>query len=397
MKPSNIQPKHLLDKLPKGWKADSFSNLITDISAGRKSIKREDYLSKGDYPIVDQGNTLIGGYSNEKAGVIKIESPIIIFGDHTRGFKYIDFDFIPGADGTKILKAGKELIPKYAYYFFKTLKIPNTGYNRHYKYLKEIVIPYPDLSTQEIIVDRLDRCIDIETKRQETLTKLESLIQSVFLNMFGDPIRNQKNWEIKKLGDISSKILSGNTPKGGNKVYVENGILFLRSQNVWRNNLVLDDVAYITEETHGKMKNSSLKYKDLLMTKTGRINTENSSLGRAAIYSGEDDRANINGHVYLIRLKPGILHEFVLYILTTREFRDYIRSVCVGGIDKRQINKIHLENFPIIQPPVDLQNKFVQILQSANSQEKLMNASLLNIEKLNQSVVHKVFNESLTE
>lgn len=90
---------------------------------------------------------------------------------------------------------------------------------------------------------------------------------------------------------------------------------------------MLDDVAYIDNETHFKMRKSSLQNKDILITKTGRINTENSSLGRAAIFIGKDNSANINGHVYLIRLEKGSIHEFVLYILTTDEYRENILGV----------------------------------------------------------------------
>ena len=184
--------------------------------------------------------------------------------------------------------------------------------------------------------------------------------------MFGDPIKNPKGWNVKKLKDISTKILSGNTPKGGNQVYVKAGITFFRSQNVWKNRLEFDDIVYIDEATHQKMKKSSLKNKDLLITKTGRINTENSSLGRAAMFLGKDDSANINGHVYLVRLKENIINEFILFILITDEYREYIRSVCVGGIDKRQINKEHLEEFPIIFPPIELQNKFVDFVKQVD-------------------------------
>ena len=184
--------------------------------------------------------------------------------------------------------------------------------------------------------------------------------------MFGDPINNPKSWEVKKLKDISTKILSGNTPKGGSEVYVDEGIMFFRSQNVWKNKLVLDDIAYIDKETHDRMLKSSLKNRDILMTKTGRINTENSSLGRAAMFLGEDDSANINGHVYLVRLQECEVNEFVLFILTTNEYRDYIRSVCVGGIDKRQINKEHLEEFPIIYPPIELQNQFANFVNQVD-------------------------------
>ena len=189
--------------------------------------------------------------------------------------------------------------------------------------------------------------------------------------MFGDAVANPMNWPIKELKDLSVQINSGNTPKGGSENYVEEGIAFFRSQNVWKDCLKMDDIAYIDEETHAKMKKSSLKQGDILMTKTGRINTENSSLGRAALYMGEDDMANVNGHVYFIRLKPEVNNKFVLRILVSDEYRDLIRSVCVGGIDKRQLNKEHIEDFPIICPPDYMVDKYVSFVDQVDK-SKLM-------------------------
>lgn len=170
------------------------------------------------------------------------------------------------------------------------------------------------------------------------------------------------NWPVRKLGDLSVQINSGNTPKGGAKNYVDDGIVFFRSQNVWKDRLQMEDIAYIDAETHARMKRSSLKHGDILMTKTGRINTENSSLGRAALYMGEDDRANVNGHVYFIRLKPQFNNRFILRILVSAEYRDLIRKVCVGGIDKRQLNKEHIEEFPIICPPSHMIQKYISFV-----------------------------------
>ena len=105
-----------------------------------------------------------------------------------------------------------------------------------------------------------------------------------------------------------------------------------------------------------------MMHKDILITKTGRINTENSSLGRAALYLGKDNSANINGHVYLVRLKDFVIPEFVVTILTGEAYRKYIRKVCVGGIDKRQINLDQVEDFPIIMPPMEQQKLFADYL-----------------------------------
>ncbi|QEK13581.1 restriction endonuclease subunit S [Crassaminicella thermophila] len=293
---------------------------------------------------------------------------------------------------------------KFLYYYlnsdqFENLCIENSKgiaqKNLSTVFLKNVLIPLPALETQKKIVEVLDKAQELIDLRKKQIELLDELIQSIFYDMFGDPVTNPKGWDVRKLKDISTKIINGTTPKGGKQVYVEDGIVFLRSQNVWKNRLLLDDVAYIDNETHTKMAKSSLKYKDILMTKTGRINTENSSLGRAAMFLGEDDSANINGHVYLIRLQKNIIHEFVLFILTTNEYREYIRSVCVGGIDKRQINKEHLQNFPIILPPIELQNQFAEMLQKIEEQKQLMQQSLIEMENNFNCLVQRAFKGEL--
>ncbi|EKU60973.1 MULTISPECIES: restriction endonuclease subunit S [Acinetobacter] len=262
-------------------------------------------------------------------------------------------------------------------------------------FVAKIKIALPPLSEQRRIASILDQADELRQKRQQAIEKLDQLLQATFIDMFGDPVSNPKGWEVKKLSELSTKIHSGNTPKGGSENYVDQGIIFLRSQNVWKNKVILDDVAYIDAETHSKMMKSSVKHEDLLMTKTGRINTENSSLGRAAIYLGEDDSANINGHVYLIRIKDGFNKYFILRILTLPDYYEYIRSVCVGGIDKRQLNKEHIENFPIIQPPMELQNKFSNIVQVIESQKPKLLEQLDLAENLFKTLQQKAFNGTL--
>ena len=254
---------------------------------------------------------------------------------------------------------------------------------------------HEELEIQSKIVEILDKAQELIDKRKEQIKTLDELVKSQFIEMFGDPINNPMGWQVKKLKDISTKILSGNTPKGGSEVYVDSGIMFFRSQNVWKNKLVLDDIAYIDEDTHNKMLKSSLKHRDILITKTGRINTENSSLGRAAMYLGEDDKANINGHVYLIRLKEEILNEFILFILTSKEYRGYIRSVCVGGIDKRQLNKEHIEDFPIIFPPIEQQKEFVTYVKQVEKLKFEMEKSLKELEDNFNALMQKAFDGEL--
>ncbi|WP_180105484.1 MULTISPECIES: restriction endonuclease subunit S [unclassified Acinetobacter] len=310
-----------------------------------------------------------------------------------------------GAIGRSVaaVRAKPEFIDKdYLYYFLQTwslrLRAMSQGAAQTVitrDMIGNLEIYLPPLEEQRRIASILDKADELRQKRQQAIAKLDQLLQATFIDMFGDPVRNPKRWEVKKLSELSTKIHSGNTPKGGSENYVDQGIIFLRSQNVWKNKVILDDVAYIDAETHAKMMKSSVKHEDLLMTKTGRINTENSSLGRAAIYLGEDDSANINGHVYLIRIKDGFNKYFILRILTLPDYYEYIRSVCVGGIDKRQLNKEHIENFPIIQPPMELQNKFSNIVQVIESQKPKLLEQLDLAENLFKTLQQKAFNGTL--
>lgn len=254
---------------------------------------------------------------------------------------------------------------RYLYHYLtaKTEYLKSLGRGATFKEISKsivenIEIPLPSLEEQRKLADQFEQINQLISLRKMQIYKLDQLVKSRFIELFGEPIANQKKLPVKPLKEISTLITNGNTPKGGSENYVENGIIFLRSQNVWRNNIVLDDVAYIDDETHESMKKSSVHHKDILITKTGRINTENSSLGRAALYLGADDSANINGHVYLVRLNDTVVPEYVVTILTGEAYRRYIRKVCVGGIDKRQINLDQVEEFPIILPPKEQQEKF---------------------------------------
>ena len=131
------------------WQKFDFTDVIEDCSRHGTKIPTDDYLPTGAYPIIDQGQDFISGYRNDRTGLFE-NTPAIIFGDHTRYFKLVDFPFFMGADGVKILKSR---IPNINYRFLleqlKMAPIPNMGYNRHFRWLKEFSIYVPPLSMQE--------------------------------------------------------------------------------------------------------------------------------------------------------------------------------------------------------------------------------------------------------
>jgi restriction endonuclease S subunit len=245
-----------------------------------------------------------------------------------------------------------------------------------------LLLNVPTKEEQEIIAYELNAIETLIDGYNNQIKDLNEMNKSIFINMFGDPIVNNKGWKTTKLKNVTKLITNGNTPKGGEKVYVNKGIMFFRSQNVWRNELKLDDIAYIDEETNSALKSSILHHNDILITKTGRINTENSSLGRPALFTGEDNTANINGHVYLVRLTDEVNPIYYLYALLSDSFKELIRSVCVGAIDKRQLNRTHIEDFPVMLAPREMQEKFASLVGAIEKQKALLREQLADAEQL---------------
>lgn len=185
-----------------------FENCIRKVKYTNK-IASQDFKESGRFPIVSQEESFISGYWDNPKDVFYIDGPIVVFGDHSRHIKYVDFDFVIGADGVKILAPVKDVNAKYLYYYLKGQPIQSLGYSRHYKVLKEKKVPVPSLADQLRIVDELDLLAGIIDKKNAQLSDLDALAQSIFYEMFGDPDRNEKGWDAKTLKEVCSKLYAG--------------------------------------------------------------------------------------------------------------------------------------------------------------------------------------------
>ncbi len=335
-----------------------FSEIFEDKTKYGTKLKTGEYQEQGKYLIVDQGQELIAGYT-DREGEAFFDLPAIIFGDHTRILKYVDQPFYIGADGVKILRSKlKDANYKYLFYALKYVSIPNTGYNRHFKWLRQSSIKYPDNVTQNRIVKILDTVSGIIQLRKKELNQLDYLIQARFVEMFGNPFDTSK-WTVKKLKDISESMVDGSNV---NPDYYEpeGEVLFLRIQNVWRNEFRLDDSVYIAQEINkNQYYDTSLRTGDLLITKIGRYYTKDSSLGRVSVYRGDDDCANYSNNIMRVRLDSSVNSEFVNVLLNLEDYQFFIKRTSKGGTDKRALSKSLIGSYPIILPPKELQDEFV--------------------------------------
>ena len=131
------------------WEKVPFDKAVSDETKRGTKIQKEDYLPDGTFPIYDQGQEYVAGYWNNPEGLYE-NVPAIIFGDHTRILKYAGQPFFLGADGVKLLKTKRnDLDYMFLLYELRAANIPNTGYNRHFKLLKELSISIPPVELQE--------------------------------------------------------------------------------------------------------------------------------------------------------------------------------------------------------------------------------------------------------
>lgn len=144
------------DALPAHWVWTGFKAFLENRTDSYRKLPQKDYQSEGPYPVIDQGADLIGGYSNDASLLLPAEPPFIIFGDHTRCVKFFEAPFVQGADGVKVFHAGKDVDIRFAYWALKGLLLPDKGYSRHAKFLKESFFPRPPIDEQREIVRRIE-------------------------------------------------------------------------------------------------------------------------------------------------------------------------------------------------------------------------------------------------
>lgn len=178
-----INPEEMPYDLPKGWKWIMIQECYYPIGSRYNQIQTKDYRDSGLFPVVDQGKSFIAGFCNDEAKVLKIDTPVIVFGDHTKNLKYVDFDFIIGADGVKILNPYKFIDSRFLYYVIRSYDLTDRGYARHFKVLNEKLVPLAPLAEQHRIVAKIDQlmalCDELEKQIDAATRKQTALLNAV--------------------------------------------------------------------------------------------------------------------------------------------------------------------------------------------------------------------------
>lgn len=362
----------------------SFSDVFEDATKHCRKIPASNYLESGIYQIIDQGQNNIAGYTNDSIDLYT-DTPVIIFGDHTRVVKYIDKPFFIGADGVKVLKPKtNELNTKYLYYVLSNAKIPNTGYNRHFKWLKEIKIPVFSFSMQEEIVSRLNKIETIIDKRKQQLESLDKLIKSQFIEMFGEIGSDKNGWGMRSLAECCDV-----NPKKGEDARIQKGmeVSFVPMQSVSEQG----DIDTTVVKTYEEVQKGFTYFSegDVLFAKI----TPCMENGKGAIARGLKNSVGFGStEFHVLRPKAGVCNSEWIYAITSfPQFRQDAAKKMTGSAGQRRVPASFLASYMVSCPPFELQEQFTRFVEQIDKSKFTIKKSLEQLEILKKSLMQKYF------
>ena len=331
---------------------EKFTNLYRDVTKEGTKIPQEKYCLTGQFPIVDQGQRVIAGWWNDDAGIFK-NVPAIIFGDHTRAIKYMEQPFFIGADGVKILRPTNiKDNPKYLYYALQAAKIPNLGYSRHFKVVKELQICIYSRDEQNEIVRVLEKIDYLIEQRHAETTYLDQLVKSRFIELFGDPQRNPHGYKHTKLSDIAT-YYNGLTYKPEN--VAAEGTIVLRSSNIQNSQLDFADTVRVDCAIKERLM---VQKNDILMCSR---NGSAKLVGKVALIKDIQEPMSFGAFMMIIR------SHYFGYLMTYFQmdaFRQQIKTGATTTIN--QITGRMLDDVTIPLPPMSLVDQFATFVEQTD-------------------------------
>ena len=374
------------------WVFIPFESAVQKVTYTKK-IPRKQFLTDGAYPIISQESDFINGYWDNSEDVFSVDSPVVIFGDHTKIIKHIDFDFVLGADGVKILKPIETLSSKFFAYFLNAAPVADLGYARHYRLLKEITVPVPPREEQERMVAILDEVFaDIEqvrAKTEQNLKNARELFESYLQQVFSKDI---KNYNQVALAEITKTISDGDhsaPPKSSE------GIPFITISNIDKNTNEIDfsSTFKVPEDYYEKLKpNRKPIAGDVLYTVTG-------SYGIPVLVKKEK-KFCFQRHIGLIRPNSKAESEWLYYLLMSPIVFKQAEDGATGTAQKTVSLKV-LRNILVPETPLGIQKEEVKKLKLVDAKtknlESVYSAKLAALDELKKSILQKAFSGELTK
>ncbi len=325
----------------------------------RYIVESDIYNDEYDVPVLTAGKSFILGYTNEKENIYQ-NYPVIIFDDFTTATKYVDFPFKVKSSAMKILSCDENIADiKFLFYLIQTIKINSEQHQRYWiSKFSKIQIPLPSLVTQKAIAEKLDKADALRKKDQELLKQYDELAQSIFIDMFGDPVHNEKGWDLINFEEVLKLKRGYDLPvqdrnqNGNIPVYGSNGIL----------------------DYHTISKTN----KPCIVT--GRSGT----IGK--VHRTEQNCWPLNTTLYSYEIYDNNI-TYLEYLLNNLRIDRFAHGAGVPTLDRKIVHKEFIPNIK-----VELQNQFAEKIKNIEAQKELVKKQAEASENLFQALLQESFN-----
>ena len=389
-------------------KVKNFASVTT---GGTPSTKNKDFWEGGDIPWLNSGELNQNivkttrnyitelGLKNSSAKLMPENTVLIALTGSTTGVVgFLTFEASANQSVTGILPSNKHF-PKYLFYYLKSIrpKVLHDAYGGaqpHISqgYVKELKIPLPPLDQQKKIAAILDAADDYRQKTKVLITKYDELTQSLFLDMFGDPVTNPKGWEIKSLSEFIKSLNTGVSVNSTNKEFKEGDFGILKTSCVYSGIFRPSEAKVIREDEYERMRLSPEADSIII----SRMNTTE-LVGKSVYIENDHNNLFLPDRLWQTE-KAELLYDvrWLSHALSFQSFSNEIGKISSGTSGSmKNISKKNYLKLPMIYPPLDLQNQFAKRVQAIEAQKAQAQASLAQAEDLFNSLLQRAFKGEL--
>lgn len=376
-----------IDAIPGNWMWATFPDVLNDATDSKRKLPTNQYRRSGTYPVIDQGEGYINGFTDDADLVSVAKIPCIVWGDHTRRAKFLDVRFAQGADGVKVLEPTNAVDPSFIFKAVAFAELPNKGYSRHFKFLRAKEFPLPPLEEQWRIVRKLDTLSARSATARTHLTAIEKLVERYKSGFIKEVFARLA--EGRPQSTLSRACLSVTDGDHQAPPKAEMGVPFITISAMNSGEIDLNKATrYVPESYFNELKSERRpQVGDILYSVTGSIGIP------APVLS--PDPFVFQRHIAILRPDPSQMRsEYLRFVLLSPQISDQAVN-CATGIAQLTIPLRGLRAFSFPLPSLDEQNEIVRRIETAFAKIDRLAAeaekALKLTDRLDQRILAKAF------